>query len=62
MKFHANNILTNTHSFDSHARIRVAGVLARHAVYVYRYQDNSANADLSVSIYCKVHLGKGTSM
>ncbi|CAG4987461.1 unnamed protein product [Parnassius apollo] len=36
----------------------VAGVLARHAVYVYRYQDNSANSDLSVSIFCKIHLGK----
>ncbi|XP_026735713.1 aquaporin-12 isoform X1 [Trichoplusia ni] len=36
----------------------VAGVLTRHTVFVYRYQDNSANADLSVSIFCKVHLGK----
>ncbi|XP_063365741.1 aquaporin-12 isoform X1 [Cydia amplana] len=37
----------------------VAGVLNRHTVFVYRYQDNfSANDDLSVSIFCKVHLGK----
>ncbi|XP_037875962.1 aquaporin-12 isoform X1 [Bombyx mori] len=36
----------------------VAGVLTRHTVFVYRYQDNTANADLSVSVFCKVHLGK----
>ncbi|XP_072944880.1 aquaporin-11 isoform X2 [Epargyreus clarus] len=35
----------------------VAGVLARHTVFVYRYEDNIAN-DLSVSIFCKFHLGK----
>lgn len=40
----------------------VAGVLARHTVFMYRYEDTNASADLSVSIFCKVHLGKGTSM
>lgn len=40
----------------------VTGVLARHTVFVYRYEDTNASADLSVSIFCKVHLGKGTSM
>ncbi|GBP90850.1 Aquaporin-11, partial [Eumeta japonica] len=36
----------------------VAGVLCRHTVFMYRYQDSSANSDLSVSVFCKVNLGK----
>ncbi|XP_034834717.1 aquaporin-11 isoform X1 [Maniola hyperantus] len=36
----------------------VAGVLTRNTVLVYRYEDSSANADLSLSIFCKVHVGK----
>ncbi|KPJ12876.1 hypothetical protein RR48_10506 [Papilio machaon] len=36
----------------------VAGVVARDAVLEYRYEDTAPDADLSVSLLCKVHLGK----
>ncbi|XP_045451190.1 aquaporin-12 isoform X1 [Melitaea cinxia] len=36
----------------------VAGVLYRQTVLTYQYEESSANADLSVSVYCKVHVGK----
>lgn len=44
------------------ARGRVAGVVARDAVLEYRYDDAAPGSDLNVSLLCKVHLGKGTSM
>ncbi|KPJ03841.1 Aquaporin-12 [Papilio xuthus] len=36
----------------------VAGVVARDAVLVYRYEDTAPDADLTISLLCKVHLGK----
>lgn len=38
----------------------IAGVLFRNTEYIYTYLDRSTSSDLSVSVLCKVKLGKGT--